>query len=421
MLKPSLISLSAVVVLNTASLATNVVLARALGADGRGVYAAALLIASLASGLAQLGFGQAFVFQARFHSDGNLRRLVTYGAAITALMSLLIALGMTTLNPTMSAIYTSHAAWIAVATSVVTLVAAMSQIDPTLAAYNVIRVSTPCVFLISALSIWSLESLDAHAALVMQGSISSAVAIAAFIWLIRCTGRHDATQISLKQTASLGLKYHATTTLGLITGNIDKVALLVVGNLSSLGLYSIAIASARVIGAVQESVSNALFAAHAGKKGVDLPERVLASFRITFYPLILIAALLSLLSGSLIPLMFGAEFKSAAIPFSILCFESVIGSSSWLVAQYHNAIGRPGVVAIRQICALVPVVVFLPFLPNEHTLVWLGLLLLFGSSVRLVVSIYLFVRDTGTPLKSFIASRCDTLAVTQLILSKVNR
>ena len=86
-------------------------------------------------------------------------------------------------------------------------------------------------------------------------------------------------------------------------------------------------------------------------------------------------------------LLFGSEFLEASVAFYILAIECIIGGGSWILASAFNALGRPGLVMIRQLIALsVTVALFFVCTP-----LWglngIAIALLVGSIVRMLVTV----------------------------------
>src|SRR5262249_24886326 len=144
------------------------------------------------------------------------------------------------------------------------------------------------------------------------------------------------------------------------------------------------------------------------------------SLRMTFLPAMLGCVVAALISAPLMRILFGEEFEPAAALFAILVLESVVGSASFAMAQQFNAIGRPGLVLLRQLGALLPVLVGLLFVDQDHVGISLALLLLAGSTLRLVISMLMF-RMIGLKIPSLIPHREDFLEARKLIGSRFKR
>jgi O-antigen/teichoic acid export membrane protein len=187
-----------------------------------------------------------------------------------------------------------------------------------------------------------------------------------------------------------GVSHHGTVVLGLLLVNFDKVALLNIGTIVEYGFYALAFTTSRLIGALQEAVSTALYSRFAGKDVDELSHHVRVAFRLTFVPMLTLAAFGALLSPWLIVWVYGDSFAPTVIPFAVLLFECVIAGASWTLAQRFNAGGRPGLVFMRQFISVLPVFMALPFLPTENIHVYLSLLMLVGAVLRLSVTMAIY-------------------------------
>lgn len=412
MFKPVLRSVITVAALATVSFMIHVLTARALGVEGRGIYAAIAVITTLASGLAQLGLGQSFVFLYRANPESRMKGFILKASVSVCVVSAAIAGVMIYLNTAIAGGFFLGITWLTISYSLLMLLSTMSQVRESLVPYNLIRLSLPCLLLVAILVIWQSGHLDIDNIIAAQGVLSTTLGLVALIWLLRMSTSSQRAGNSLPLTTAvpLGWKYHSITTLGLVTANIDKVVLYIGGTLAEFGLYSIAIASSRILNSVQESVSSAVFAAHAGKDTINLISSTLMAFRLSFYPLLVIALVATLSSELMMTLVFGVEYAGAALPFSILCFDSVIAGGSWVLSQYFNAAGRPGLVLLRQALSLLPVLILIPFLPSTNTITWLALILVAGSLSRLFITIVMLRRDAGIRFSELLPQRQDVAA-----------
>jgi O-antigen/teichoic acid export membrane protein len=213
-----------------------------------------------------------------------------------------------------------------------------------------------------------------------------------------------------------GASHHGTVFLGIVLLNFDKVVLLKMGTVVQYGYYALAFTTSRLIGALQEAISTALFARFAGKDAQMLSEGVRAAFRVTFLPMLLVAAAGAALSPWLIVLVFGTAFGPMAAPFSILLFECVIGGASWMLAQRFNADGRPGMVFVRQLVSVLPIFAAIPFIPAHDIHLYLAGLMLLGAVLRLLVTLALFPVALRETVPEILPRMADLRALRLLFL-----
>lgn len=410
MLRASVLSVLTAAGLSLCSFLTNVITARILGAEGRGAYAAVIMVAMLAAGLGQLGLGQAFVFRSRLYPGQKSPAVFLSFVVTAAVASIILAWLITVFNYQMLGEYIMTVLIMAAGLAIITLVGNMFQVQDDLVAFNIVRISLPIGILgFLAFCVEVNEAGVVESILIAQVTCAIAIAMGAVFFFLKLGLAGSAFHMQgFKDGLAFGLKYHATTVLGMVVGHIDKLVLLVVGSLTSFGIYSIAFASARILATVHESIANAFFSQNAGKMHAqESISGLLFAFRVSFYPLLVAAAALAVSSTFLMEFIFGDEFGAAALPFSILCFESVIGSASWLLAQYYNAVGRPGIVLLRQLISLIPIILFLIFLPESNVLMWLAFALLLGSLVRFITTVLFLRQDTGLSLRMMLPMQAD--------------
>jgi O-antigen/teichoic acid export membrane protein len=203
--------------------------------------------------------------------------------------------------------------------------------------------------------------------------------------------------------------------LGLLLVNFDKIALLNIGTIVEYGFYALAFTTSRLIGAVQEAVSTALYSKFAGKDIAVLSHHVRVSFRLTFIPMLMLATLGAILSPWLIVWVYGPSFEATVIPFAVLLFECVISGASWTLSQRFNAGGQPGLVFVRQCISVLPIFAALPFLPEHNIHVWLSLLMLLGAILRLVVTLGIYPYVLKEPMPAIFPTRSDCRKVLDLL------
>jgi O-antigen/teichoic acid export membrane protein len=197
--------------------------------------------------------------------------------------------------------------------------------------------------------------------------------------------------------------------------NFDKIFLLNRGTIKEYGYYALAFTTSRLIGAVQDSISVALFSRFAGKDEHELGHAVRKAFRVTFLPLIVAAGIIAALSPWALNFIYGKSFAAMTVPFAILLFECVISSASWTLAQRFSAAGQPGLVLARQFVSIIPVLIAIPFLPQENTYVYLALLMLCGACLRLITTLILSVTRLKERMPEFIPTRNDLDLLRRLI------
>lgn len=374
----------------------SVITARILGPEGRGLLSAALLVATLAAGVAQFGLANSFVYHkgaGRRFGYGHLLVVSLLFVSVLAVVLAMIGLQMSgdaRLRGQLVLI-ASLAGCVAAQTYLMTL----SQLHAGLGFFNLMRFGlvggnlAGLLFLLAA-----FDAIDFRQIVIAQLVVAAGLVFAGLVWANKTLPQPDTPSqgrtTRWREVFFYGLSHHGTVFLSIVLLNFDKIALLKMGTMVQYGFYALAFTTSRLIGAVQEAISTALYARFAGRDLEQLSQGVKAAFRITFLPMLVVAGIGAALSPWLIVQVFGDAFASMAAPFAILLFECVIAGASWMLAQRFNAGGRPGIVFVRQLISVLPIFLVLPFLPQQNIHVYLSALMLIGAVLRLAVTLGLY-------------------------------
>lgn len=407
LLQSFLLSLGTSVGMAGTGFATSVLLARLLEPAARGELAALMLAGMLAAGSAQLGLGPAFVYAHRRHRlPPGLRRA---GLAAVALAALLI--GLAWQQAQFGAGRWSGTPLLVLLALVQALhlhACALAQRHDGLRLFNLLR------------GLPTLTTAALLAGLALAGRLDPAAAA-----LATTTGFALAVAVALRRDADLphgsdpdaaqddppwrlashlrySLHYHLTVLLGMLSTNVDKLWLSWSGQAQALGLYTVAYATSRLIGLVQEAASGALFSRHAGRDEARMNEAVARVFRMTFHPLLLLCALLSLAALALWVPVFGTAYAGARGAFMLLLLECVVGGASWQLAQRFAASGQTGTVAARQILALLPLLALLPWIGRHDPVLELAGATLLSSLLRLALTLGFLRHRAGLRLATLL-------------------
>jgi antigen flippase len=294
-------------------LVTSVLTARILGPEGRGLFSAALLIAMLAAGLAQFGLGNSLVYHRGAGRSFNYRNLLLG----SLLFVIAVAVGLAGVGLQLGGedrlrgqfmLILGLAAAMAAQNYFITL----AQLHPGLVFFNLMRLGLVAGNLVLLLVlIAAFHPVDYRKILIAQLIVLAVLAVAGQVWATRelAAGvRVGGVPLKWREVFRYGIAHHGTSVLGLVLLNFDKIALLKMGTMVQFGLYALAFSTSRLIGAVQEAISTALYSRFAGKDPGQLSQGVRAAFRVTLLPMLAVATACAALSPWLIVLLFGSAF-----------------------------------------------------------------------------------------------------------------
>ena len=399
--------------------------ARALGVEGRGLFASAMLIVGLSAGLAQLGLSQSFVY---LHRANHILHPMAWATRACLAVTAAGAVSAAAMIATSDSISGPLALWTIIAaacTAGLGMVLAATQVDSRLVVFNYVRVATPAFALILLIVAWGSQRLSVTAAVGIQGVsafLAAGITIAALRHLMK-VGSVFTPGPSFLSFVKLSFGYYGAGLLGLLLTRADMIFLAIVSDLKQFGLYAAAYGLSRTIAPVQAALGTALFARTAGDhssldKKFDQAYRV---FRLSFFPMLLVAGAMALLAVPIVNILLGPAFGASSVIFAILVFEAVLGGGAWLLAQQFNAVGRSTLVLGRQVVSFLPIVIAVPFVPPESAGYWLAWLLLVSAGLRLSISLIMYLRLFGVAIWPVWWTRSDRIAVKQMLTSVVPR
>lgn len=419
MFRASLISAITAILVMAVNFLVSVVTARSLGPEGRGAFYSLQVFALFVASCAQLGLGQAMVYAVRAKIV-NFRVAYDTSSAVTTALSVCMAIAAFSFFLKEETTEIWMAACYAAAVSLTVFCGFCAQLESSLRAYNTARLALPVLVLLSLAAVAATDSMNLSAAIAIQALATLLVASGTWAylrWKLRRT--HDES-ISAKDTkppgagtslVKLGLKFHATTLAGILATNIDKIYLISKATASELGIYSIAFSTSRILSSLYESMATSLYSRYGGHSDPGSTDVVVQVFRATFIPMMALAILGGFIGQVFIPLIFGHKFSGAAIPFAILLIESILSGSSWMLAQKFNIDGKPGLVAIRQIASIAPILIAMPFLPHQNLISWLAFVMAISGGVRLGLTIFFMMKMEKSSLRDLTPTISESMAL----------
>ena len=422
LLKASSTTLVTTVLITVIGFFTSIITARILGPEGRGLLSGALLIATLAGNAAIFGLANTFVYHQGAEKGFNYKIFFVFSLLFIAFLAACFAyFGLQLSSETQLHQQLYLIVLMAIVSGGYSYFNALSQLNHELRFFNAMRFGLVAGnLLLIAVIILSFESMSFVQILIAQIVVSGFLMLCGILWARKNTiwlNHHRShSNATWQDMLGYGIKHHGTVMLSILLVNFDKLALLKMGTIVEYGFYALAFTTSRLIGAVQEATSTALYAKFAGKDIEQLSTSVNQVFRVTFIPMLTLAAIGAAISPWFIPFIYGEAFSSMTIPFAILLFECVIGGASWTLAQRFNAGGRPGLVFFRQFISVIPVLLTLPFLPHDNITIYLSGLMLLGAILRLSVTLGIYPYVLKEPTPKLLPNKADI----QLALNFIN-
>ena len=411
----TLVTLSSFLV-PAAGVLTQPILARALGAGGRGELTAAMAPAALTIAVATLGLPEAMTFYLAKHPRLT-RRALLWATSLTAALGLVCLLVTYLFVPFLSAGNTELGRLILLGMALTIpamLIGAFRGAASGRQMWGTValeRLVNTVLRIVGFGLFWILGYLDVFTA-VLVTCFPPMLAGLVYVRLLR---RPPFDEFETTVGGSIGrllLSYGGRVWFGSVASMLlARASQLLMAPLSSvedLGLFSVASTVADLPLIVAMAIAGAL---HGVNSRSNDPDQVTTTTRVTF----LVGLVGCLVFGATVPFwiepLFGAEFGSATVPTLLLLFSAVICTPGLMAATGIAAWGRPGLRSVGLVITLVVnVTVFVALVP---------LLGVIGGCVtsivsNLVMTSYMVVvaaRVLQQPVASFLVPRKSDLVL----------
>lgn len=341
------------------TIVTGVVLARALGPEGRGAYQAVVLWPQILCWIATLGFTKATGYYRAL--DGQLERKLVANALVLCVTTGVALVGvMTFLLPRLLHGYSDEI--VALATVMLWCVPFMafenvleglfegSQAFRTLAA---IRLVMPLFSVVALASLWKLDLVTVASATAVYAAGMGLVLLVpvAILWQRGSMDvRPDRRLFSV--TGRYALQYYPYTLCDIALGLLDQILLIPVLPAAAVGVYVIA-TRAMLVSELPGAMSQVLFASIPKLERRDSLRVIKRAISGGAVISAACAAVLFVLARPVLEFLYGEAFLSAVVPFRILLVGAFAMGLRKLVGEALAGLGRPRANSVIQVGATV--------------------------------------------------------------------
>lgn len=355
---------------------TSILTARMFGAAGKGELAAVLFWPAFLSGIAAFGLPTSLIYNVK-KNQNQLSTYIGMSFAVQLPISLIIGIvswiGVSSWLTGYSDSVVSLAKWYTVLMVPVLLLtgvlAAAAQGTERFHVYNLSRLLVPLINLLGLVALWIAGTLTVERAIIVSLA-SSFLVLAVYMYMMRSQILDSAGQFMHRFKAcvhlfSYGIRVYGVELLGTLYTQFDKIIIVALLTPRDFGLYSVVYALSRMFNVVQNAITNVIFPKVAGMEKERVLLLVGRAFRISMVLMTIIVLPSMFIGRFFIGLLFGPEFLQASGVFYLLSLECIVGGGSWILASAFNALGRPGVIVLRQVIALsVTIALFLCLRPR---------------------------------------------------------
>ena len=345
-----------------ANLVTGVVMARALGPDGRGVGFALVTVSQLAGFALSMGVAQSLsYFIARRPQDGPTL-LTTWLVMLVPLTAL--AIGLT--EALLPVIFTADdgqaipiGRWFMF--TIVLVVGLELNYGLLLGVheyvlYNALRLAQPALTAAGFVVLWALDAMTVQSALIVA---SAATGVVLVIGLVRSVSRIGLGPLDLglgRSTLWYGMRGQGATVATHVTARLDVAMLPAFVSAASVGLYSVATSVSLIVYQLSNTFAGLVIPA-AARDPERGPAKVIASFWASLAIATAGALALALLARPLLGLVYGDDFRAASTSLLLLLPGGVLFAASSILNAGIYAAGHPFTATTTQIIGMLVTVV----------------------------------------------------------------
>ncbi len=407
-------TLSTNIFLQVLNVMTGVITARLLAPQGRGELASIIMWPAFLGGLMSMGIPTSLIYQMRNGAaqfDEFVGTALVLGLINGAIAAVIGVIGL----PYFLHGYPPHvlyfARWAVLTAPLVTLsviLATTAQAAQNFARFNKFRL-LPSVVILTVLLLLAAFRVLTPATAALAYIVSSLPAVVwNGLWVKRVFNlRFDNIPHYAGILLNYGFRVWGMDLIGGIGDQVDRILVVAFLSPRDMGLYVVALSSARLFSIVPASLSSVM-TPKIIKLGPELGAPLLVrTARIAFMAMLAAALPLGLLSKYALTFVYGHKFIAAVPVFRVLLAEAVIGGFTWLLVQGFSSLGKPGRATIQQMVGLSASIPLLLILVPRFGINGACFALLGATTLRSVFAIASYKLLFGENLRHFIPRFSD--------------
>lgn len=407
------------------NVATGIICARVLNANGRGELTAILVWPGLLAYLLTLGIPSAVRFWIKKEPErrSEFFTIAVIGAALASLLAILIGFVCLPFWLHGYAPDVVHAAqilmWFSPEIMLGLIFTAMLEALGAFTTANVTRYVTVLLTLVGLIALALTHRLTPFTGALVY--TSGPVIVSLWIaWHLRShfvLRRFDAGSAT-RALASYGVRSYGIDVLNVISTQVDQVLVIAFLSASNVGIYVVALNASRIVNILHTAVVSVVFPTAAGNTRDRVLGMVERSARVSTLIAVVFGAALAVALPILIPLFYGNGFAAGIVVAQLLTLEAVIGGLVSVLAQSFMALDRPGTVTILQGLGLAIVVPLMVLLLPHFGLIGAAGALVISTTCRLGLMLASYPLILKAPLPSLLPLAADFAQVRAVVLRR---
>ena len=335
------------------SVATGILLARTVGAEGKGLYTVAMTLPIMVAAIGQLGMGQALIYYLRqrvLSREQILGTLILADAVLGTGLFVLAIWGAPELSTNLFRGLDPTLIWVAALFIPVRLV--VSQLKALLRglgrmrAFSVVSTFQGAAALGAVLLMWAGGDLEI--ARILSAQLAIELCLVGVCALLACRGMALPRPGlgTLRRLLGFGLRSHVVYILVLLEKRFDILLVNAFLDPARVGIYTVAVGLAQLVSLMSNSMGLVLYPRIAGASSKEVREFLPRISRLTLLTSALLAAALLAVGQFVIWILYGGEFADAYAPLVLLLPGVIMLGLSLVCETYLRGTGRPGISSV---------------------------------------------------------------------------
>ena len=396
---------------------TSVVIARALGVEGKGLYVLTLTAGSLLVLLLDIGISVSIVYltASRRYQTSELFIYTLWISMILSLLggSLFFLIYSNYLADTFFSGVNPIYIFLMIAFLPINLLTSVQASIllglQRIVAYNLVGLTRSVTMLV--LQIVSVVLDGGVSGAILAWCLGNTLAWLLTLWLLRFEiSLHFTNQKSIfKDSLSYGVKGYLANLMGFFNFRLDTFILNYFHTPVSVGLYSTGVSSAELIWNVPNSISSALFPKSAALDRQDASRLTAQACRNTLFLMIVLSIIFGFAGFWLIPWIFGSDFQASVIPFILLLPGIVAITVTKIINANLSGIGLPQYSAYTSAFALAVTIILDFALIQPYQIAGAAIASSISYLISALLSLYWFRKETQIGWKETVIPKTQDL------------
>jgi O-antigen/teichoic acid export membrane protein len=328
------------------SFISNIIVARQLGPEGRGILALLMFWSGLVATIVIFGLDSALIYLLG-SSRGRFHRLLLFSTAYVAIVGTLVGFVVYSISnrwitSNISGVLLGFLIGLTVITMLQTLLNALFIGIGRISLVNISALLGTCFYLLLLIVFYAQKQADTQ--LVLWANVGAQIIpVAMLLGVSKKIPRTEESTIEIKETLLYALKAYLGNIAGLLSARSNFLILSLLVSVTEVGIFSIAQMFSDLIMMLPMTLINVLLPRFTILSEQAVRRRVSQTVRCTLLVGLVGAIGIGGLATILISAVFGARFALAVPMVWLLVLGSWLGSGGMVISIYFNAQGRPEV------------------------------------------------------------------------------